>query len=123
MQTIVVGTDGSANAEAAVGRAIAEAKAEGAVLHVVTTYPNVATFSEGITSSAKRDPINLRDVAEGVLARAEGEAEAQGVKVVTDAREGDPAKVILDVAQEQDADLIVIGARGLTGFPRFLLGS
>lgn len=31
--------------------------------------------------------------------------------------------MILDVAQEQNADLIVVGARGLTGFERFLLGS
>jgi nucleotide-binding universal stress UspA family protein len=31
--------------------------------------------------------------------------------------------VILDVAQEQNADLIVVGARGLNAFERFLLGS
>jgi nucleotide-binding universal stress UspA family protein len=45
------------------------------------------------------------------------------VDVETHAREGEPAKVILEVAQEQNADLIVVGARGLTGFERFLLGS
>jgi nucleotide-binding universal stress UspA family protein len=31
--------------------------------------------------------------------------------------------VIIDVAEEQNADLIVVGARGLTGLERFLLGS
>ena len=123
MKTVVVGTDGSPNAEAAVRRAAELAKDGGAVLHVVTAYPDVATFGENISSSAKRDPISLRDVAEGVAARAAREIEAQGVEVATDAREGDPAQVILEVAQEQDADLIVVGARGLTSFRRFLLGS
>jgi nucleotide-binding universal stress UspA family protein len=123
MQTVVVGTDGSPNAERAVRRGAEIAKGTGAVLHLVSAYPDVATYSEGISSSAKRDPINLREVAESVLARAEREVRSQGVEVVTDAREGEPAHVILDVAQEQNADLIVVGARGLTGFQRFLLGS
>jgi len=39
------------------------------------------------------------------------------------AREGDPAQAIIDVADEQDADLIVVGARGSTGLRRFMLGS
>jgi len=123
MQTVVVGTDGSRNAEAAVREAAKVAKADGAVLHLVTAYPDIPTYGETIASSAKREPINLRDVAEQVLARTTAELEGAGLDVVTDAREGDPAKVILDVAKEQDADLIVVGARGLTGLRRFLLGS
>ena len=31
--------------------------------------------------------------------------------------------MIIEVALEHDADLIVVGARGLTGLQRFLLGS
>jgi nucleotide-binding universal stress UspA family protein len=123
MRTVVVGTDGSPNAEAAVRRAIEVTKGSGAVIHLVIAYPDVPTFGETISSSAKRDPINLREVAESVAARAEREVESEGIEVVTHAREGDPAKVILDVAEEQNADLIVVGARGLTGFRRFLLGS
>ena len=38
-------------------------------------------------------------------------------------REGDPADAILDVAEEQEADLIVVGNKGMTGARRFLLGS
>jgi nucleotide-binding universal stress UspA family protein len=123
MQTVVVGTDGSPNAEAAVRQAARIAKADGAVVHLVTAYPDIPTYGESISSSAKRDRIDLRDVAEQVLMRAQEELEAEGLQVETDAREGDPAKVILDVAKEQDADLIVVGARGLTGLRRFLLGS
>jgi nucleotide-binding universal stress UspA family protein len=38
-------------------------------------------------------------------------------------RQGDPADAILDVAEEQAADLIVVGNKGMTGAKRFLLGS
>jgi nucleotide-binding universal stress UspA family protein len=123
MESIVVGTDGSPSAEAAVRRATDVAKWSGALLHLVTAYPDVVSYRERIASSAKRDPIDLGEIAETVLARTADEVTSQGVDVETHAREGEPAKVILDVAQEQDADLIVVGARGLTGFERFLLGS
>jgi nucleotide-binding universal stress UspA family protein len=123
MGSIVVGTDGSPNAEAAVRQATKLAKDGGARLHLVSAYPGTTSFSEGIRSSAKRQPINLREVADSVLARAEAEAESQGVQLMTHAREGEPAQALLSVADEQDADLIVVGARGLTGLERFLLGS
>jgi nucleotide-binding universal stress UspA family protein len=74
-------------------------------------------------SSAKRESIELRDVAETVLARALAKLTDEGLVVETHARDGDPAEAILDVAQEQKADLIVVGNRGLTGIERFLLGS
>jgi nucleotide-binding universal stress UspA family protein len=45
------------------------------------------------------------------------------VKVDTFAREGDAADAILDVAEETNADLIVVGNKGMTGTKRFLLGS
>ena len=123
MQSIVVGTDGSPSAQAAVRRAAEHATESGAVVHLVTAYPDVASYRERISGTAKRDPIDLREVAETVLARAEGELKSQGLDVETHAREGDPAKVIIDVAQERNADLIVVGARGLSALERFLLGS
>ena len=43
--------------------------------------------------------------------------------VVSAYRPGEPADVILDVAEEQGADLVVVGNRGMTGARRFLLGS
>ncbi|MGH2824892.1 MAG: universal stress protein [Thermoleophilaceae bacterium] len=104
-------------------RATDVARWSGALLHLVTAYPDIVSYRERIGSSAKRDPIDLGEVAESVLARTTEEVTSQGVDVETHGREGDPAKVILDVAQEQNADLIVVGARGLTGLERFLLGS
>jgi nucleotide-binding universal stress UspA family protein len=123
MESIVVGTDGSPSAEAAVRRAVEVARGSGALVHLVTAYPDVPSYRERIASTAKRDPIDLREVAESVLARAAGELGSRGVEVETHAREGEPASVIMEVAQEQNADLIVVGARGLTAIQRFLLGS
>jgi nucleotide-binding universal stress UspA family protein len=61
-----------------------------------------------------------------VAPRANAEAERlrpQFASVTTDLRIGDPANEILDAAEESKADLIVLGARGLSAIPRFLLGS
>ncbi|WP_309233282.1 universal stress protein [Conexibacter sp. W3-3-2] len=46
------------------------------------------------------------------------------IPVVTPlAREGEAADAILRIADEQGADLIVVGNKGMTGAARFLLGS
>jgi nucleotide-binding universal stress UspA family protein len=121
VESIVVGTDGSPGAEAAVERAAEVARGTGARVHLVTAYPDIPSYRERIGSSAKREPIDLQQVADSVLARAAGTL--SGIEVETHSREGDPAQVIADVANEQDADLIVVGDRGLTGLERFLLGS
>jgi nucleotide-binding universal stress UspA family protein len=123
MQTIVVGTDGSPNSDLAVKQAAKIAKGSDATVHLVAAFPDETTFGETIASSAKRDRIDLREVAESVLARVAAEPDLEGVDVATDARAGDPAHVILDLADEVGADLIVVGARGHTGLKRFLLGS
>ena len=46
-----------------------------------------------------------------------------GIKISPVIKEGSPAKAILDVASEEDVDLIVIGSSGKSGFDRFILGS
>jgi nucleotide-binding universal stress UspA family protein len=46
-----------------------------------------------------------------------------GVAVRTELRDGNPVQVLLAVADEVDADLIVVGSRGFGGFPTLLLGS
>jgi nucleotide-binding universal stress UspA family protein len=92
-------------------------------VHLVTAYPDIPSYGETIRSSAKAEPIDLRQVAESLLARESRAVEDKGVEVETHAREGDPAEVLIAVAEEVSADLIVVGARGLSGLQRFLLGS
>jgi nucleotide-binding universal stress UspA family protein len=122
-ESIVVGTDGSPGATLAVRRAAEIAKGREARVHLVTAFPNVGSIREPFASSAKTEVVDLGAVADSVLLRAARELEEQGIEVETHAAQGDPAQVIMDVAQKVNADLIVVGARGLTGIERFLLGS
>jgi nucleotide-binding universal stress UspA family protein len=121
--SIVVGTDGSEPAERALDEAIAIALRDGATLHIVTAFPDPAIIREQITSSAKTQSVNLSEVADTVLTRASRRAAEKGVKAETHTRENDPADAIIEVADAQNADLIVVGSRGLSGIQRFLLGS
>ena len=45
------------------------------------------------------------------------------LKITHVIREGSPAKVILEVAKEEEIDLIVMGSSGKSGFDRFIMGS
>jgi nucleotide-binding universal stress UspA family protein len=67
--------------------------------------------------------VNPREDVERALEDAATSLREQGVEAATYARQGDPADAILDVAEEQRADLIVVGNKGMTGAKRFLLGS
>ena len=137
-RSIVVGTDGSEPAGAAVRRATDLASREGARLHLVTAYHDPQILQEttvwtnepkGVMDTgrsggeARTETVDLREVAESVLKRAARDAVSKGVEVETHAREGQPAEVIIDVANKEKADLIVVGSRGLTGIMRYLLGS
>ena len=68
--------------------------------------------------------INPHDDVLALLSEARTEALEGGVAdVETFARVGDAADAIVDVAEEQRCDLIVVGNKGMTGARRFLLGS
>jgi nucleotide-binding universal stress UspA family protein len=125
--SIVVGTDGSSTATQAVREAVDMAKAVGATLELVSAY---APVSEQRLRTEKRDApkdlqwaINPRREVEASLTDAADIAREAGVSVNTHARQGDPADAILDVAEEQNADLVILGNKGMTGAKRFLLGS
>ena len=126
--SILVGTDGSDTATSAVRHAIELARAPGARLHVVSAYEPVS--DQRLRSERVEVPkdlqwmVNPREDVLALLEAAEREAEPAGViDVETFARQGDAADAILDVAEEQRSDLIVVGNRGMTGAKRFLLGS
>jgi nucleotide-binding universal stress UspA family protein len=122
MNAIVVGTDGSAGAESAVQKVIDFARGSGLTVHVVCAYPGRSTL-ERIGLTAKTDPVDMRGVAADVVARAETRFEEAGFTVEKQVREGDPADTLISVAEENDADLIAVGARGRSGLRRFALGS
>jgi nucleotide-binding universal stress UspA family protein len=122
VNAIVVGTDGSRGAEAAMEKVIEMVSAKGVTAHLVCAYPGQSAL-ERLGLSARQESVDMRGVASDVLARAERMFEEAGFAVEKHTREGDPAQTIIDVADEQNADLIVVGARGTTGLRRFMLGN
>jgi nucleotide-binding universal stress UspA family protein len=125
--SIVVGTDGSETADEAVRQAIELAAAVNAKLQIVSAYEPVADTR--LREEAQQVPadlqwmVNPREDVEATLSEASEKAKAAGVDVETFARQGDPADAILDVAEENGSDVIVVGNKGMTGAKRFLLGS
>jgi nucleotide-binding universal stress UspA family protein len=126
--SILVGSDGSATARSAVHYAIDLARELGARLLIVSAYEPVS----GLRLREKRLEapaavqwmVNPREDVLTMLEEAAAEARSVGVTAVeTFARQGDAADAILDVAEEQRCDLIVVGNKGMTGAKRFLLGS
>jgi nucleotide-binding universal stress UspA family protein len=126
-QTIVVGTDGSETAGEAVREAIELARMCGSSIELVSAYEPVS--NQRLRQESRQAPedlqwmVNPREDVEATLREASERVEEAGVKVQTYPREGDPADAILDVAEERNADLIIVGNKGMTGAKRFLLGS
>jgi nucleotide-binding universal stress UspA family protein len=126
-RSIVVGTDGSDTATQAVRQAVELARAIGAKLELVSAYEPVP--AQRLREEQREAPedlqwaINPREDVDATLEAAAAIAREADVAVEVYAREGDPADAILDVAEEHDADLIVVGNKGMTGAKRFLLGS
>jgi nucleotide-binding universal stress UspA family protein len=124
---IVVGTDGSETAGKAVSRAVELAGALSARLLVVSAFEPVS--DSRLREEAQQAPadlqwmVNPREDVNATLEEAREVAEEAGVNAETFARQGDPADAILDVAEEKNADLIVVGNKGMSGAKRFLLGS
>ena len=125
--SIVVGTDGSETAAEAVKQAMDLAKAVGARVHLVSAFEPIG--GQRLKEERQQIPedmqwmVNPREDVDKTLAEAEERLKEEGVDVAVFARQGDPADAILDVAEEQDADLIIVGNKGMAGAKRFLLGS
>jgi nucleotide-binding universal stress UspA family protein len=120
MDRIVVAVDGSANSIAAVSWA--------ADLAVVTGAEVVAVHALGLLEGSDAEgPVPTQSHREEIRTRFESTwcsplAEAEvGCRHLL--RDGNPVSVILAVADEEAVDLIVVGSRGLGGYPELLLGS
>jgi nucleotide-binding universal stress UspA family protein len=105
-QTIVVGTDGSERAHRAVAIAADLALAYDATLHVIHAIQGTR---ESIVQAG-------RVITDQVAAQLED----HDVRVRTHQVQGHAADALLDFACDVDADLIIVGNRGMTGKGRFL---
>lgn len=124
MSGIVVGVDGSESSRAALRFALAEARLRGAPVRAVAAWHVPVAVYEGAYATPDTSLLEeLQGETADALRRAVEDAgdAARDVDVETVVREGQPATVLLGEAA--DADLLVVGSRGLGGFRGLLLGS
>ena len=113
LQKIVVGNDGSDYSIDAVKLAAEIAKAAGAKLDVVHVSHLPATFY----AAAFETPIDLQAQMDSLRQEAEHRAKEALAAV------GYPADTLVEYAEREGADLLVVGSRGAGAIERFLLGS
>jgi nucleotide-binding universal stress UspA family protein len=117
---ILVPVDGSAYSLKAVETACDLAKAQAPASVVLTAVATqIPELEEGVYIAEK-----LKAQAEIALAKAKEVAQAKGIDAAVILATGvSPADEIVRVAKDQQADLVVIGSRGLAGKTRSFLGS
>jgi nucleotide-binding universal stress UspA family protein len=124
-RNVVVGTDGSESSYLAVDRAAVLAHDAGAVLHLVSAFRPVPQrdrqrAAEELGDLAYR--VEGSGPAEDALAGAEDRARAAGaIMIEKHALQGEPVEVLIEAAK--DADVLVVGNRGLNSLSGRLLGS
>lgn len=115
---IVVGVDGSPSATQALRWAIAQSALTGQAVEAVACweYPTAAAWTASGLFDWAADAAAILQAAVGEVA-----ADATGVPVTQTVLRGHGASVLVDLSA--DADLVVVGSRGLGGFDGLLLGS
>ena len=119
ISTIAVGTDGSATASEAVRMAADLARQLDAKLVLLSAFKDSGRPASGESVElqwASSDAARVREF----LSRAEADLREEGIDCATRVDEGDPADVLVRLAAECGADLLVIGNKGLQ---RRVLGS
>lgn len=126
MHEILVATDGSPAADAALDEALALAHETGSGIAVMTVwralqgdfglaYPSTAVLADILEAE--------RAHAETTLGAAISRAEEAGVQIVTRLATGDPAETVCAYADEIDARLVAVGTRGHGTVASLMLGS
>ena len=119
---ILVPTDGSEFAKKAQKHALFLAGVSGAEIIAVSVTEN--NFVNGLPLDDEVYQLNqvLKERSEENLKEFD-ELNEDDLEITPVIREGSPARVILEVAEEEAVDLIVMGSSGKSGFDRFILGS
>jgi len=124
VETIAVGTDGSDTAQKAVDFAMDMAERYGAKLVIASAYRPVS--EDRIRKEQEEAPqeiqwsINPTEDVDAALRAVEQQAKERGLEYVSEARNGDPADVLCDIAADREADVLVVGNKGMH---RRILGS
>lgn len=118
---ILVPTDGSPAAEAAIDNAIDLARTYDARLHALFVI-DAAAFS-GVEAGTDRVIEALESEGNVAVESVRDAAATADVDVVESTTTGTPHRTILEYVDDNDVDLIVMGTHGRRGLDRLLLGS
>lgn len=127
-KTILLAYDGSEHADRALDIAAEMTRAFDAALHVVSIpepeMPAVVLAPYGTVVDVPPSDSQVADAGAKVIEQAQARLSEVSVQLANShVRRGDPVGSILDIADATDADLIVMGRRGLGAFKAFALGS
>jgi nucleotide-binding universal stress UspA family protein len=118
---ILVPTDGSEGAEAAIGPAVDVASTYDARVHALSVIDTMA-MGVDVRSGAILD--TLEESARSAVEAVEEQAARASVSAVETAiQHGYPYRSIRSYVEENDIDLVVMGTHGRSGIERYLLGS
>jgi len=131
---VLVPTDGSDAAEAAVEHGLAVADAVDATVHTVYVVDvnalvggadtTLGGTGPGTGDDASGDLLEpLFESGEAATARVAARARAAGLAVETEVIEGSPGSSLVDYVEETAVDFVAMGTHGHTGLDRVLLGS
>jgi nucleotide-binding universal stress UspA family protein len=116
--TVVVGADDSETALQAVLAAADMVRLTGGTLHIVTAYEPKSVRVEDLPPEFR--PSSSAHPADVLLDGLSRIIEQKGLKPVVHAASGDPADAIVRTAEQVEADLIVVGNKGMKGVRRVL---
>ncbi len=116
---ILIPTDGSDGALKAFEHALELAEMYDSTVHLLYVVEPIHTADVGTEQVLDA----MRAEGERSLKELADRAEPNGVEAVTEVRIGSPHREILEYADEEGMDLIVMGTHGRTGLSRHLLGS
>jgi nucleotide-binding universal stress UspA family protein len=117
-QTVVVGADDSPTARQAVTVAADLAQLLGATLHIVTSYDPKSVRIQDLPSEFRlTSTVHPADL---LLESLSAIAAERGLEAVVHPTTDGPAEGIVHIAESVDADLIVVGNRGMKGTRRVL---
>jgi nucleotide-binding universal stress UspA family protein len=125
MKTILLATDGSASAARATREAVKLAQATGAALHVVTAWslPRSAfSYDPFAVLATEMAEVEQEKAKQALVAAVEAVKQA-GLDPEPILRRGEAGTVICEVANEINAELVVVGSRGWNPVKSLLLGS
>jgi nucleotide-binding universal stress UspA family protein len=121
-ERILVPTDGSPGGGDAVEEALDIAELSGGTVHAlfVVDTRDYSTLPEAKWLTLESE---LEGRGEQAVAAVADRAEEREVPVETAIERGVPHERILEYADEQDVDVVVMGTHGRSGLDRFLIGS